>query len=192
MSTTTATFGVPTSDNLEILDQLAQKLNADPAQLIAIAQRAIVRAATKGTFHPETLLHLLEAQGDEHTLRTFGRIGTPLRVQDVRNLTGWSKSGVHKAKSENRLMAFRLPGQSIDLFPLLQFEPSKDGSKVRAWMPELLGSTGNGSAALHFLTARRTSLGGKSYAEKLAETEYEPALVAQMLVQARRIGEPAA
>jgi hypothetical protein len=44
---------------------------------------------------------------------------------------------------------------------------------------------------LRFLTAKRKSLNGKSYAYKLAATANNPVLVSQMLSQASRIGAPA-
>lgn len=163
-----------------------------PTQLLDVAERAILREAGKRASQRDALMKFLVARGDEHTLQTYGRLGAVLRASDVRIFTGWSKRRLQKAKSENRLIAFRLPGQSNDLFPFIQFEPSENKAHVRAWVSNLLLYTGNGTHALHFLTVRRKSLEGKSYAEKLAETANNPTLVSQMLSQAARIGNPAA
>jgi hypothetical protein len=134
------------------------------------------------------ILGILVAKGNAHTLRTCDRLGGTFNAADVCARTGWTKRTLNKAKRENRVMSFRLPDSSADLFPKLQF----DGGEVRPWIPELLKYTGNGFAALSFLTARRVSLRGKAYAEKLRDDLFGEKIVTQMLVRAHKFGDPAA
>jgi len=187
MSSLVSSGKQPRLADVGLLDQLIQRMKIQPAQVVELAERAIRREASSAAPQRDVLMKFLVARGDKHSLQTYGRIGAVLRASDVRNFTHWSKSGLHKAKSENRLLAFRLPGQSIDLFPVIQFEPSKNRATVRAWVSTLLSHTGNGTYALHFLTVRRKSLRGKSYAEKLAEANHSETLVAKMLSQASRV-----
>lgn len=120
--------------------------------------------------------------------RTEKRIGSTLRATEVAELTGVSRSAVQKAKTAGKVFAFRSPGIRHDLFPVLQFK----GAEVREWVEPLLAATGQGSAALHFLTVNRHSLDGRSYAEILRKTPRNSNVITAMLAQAIRIGNPGA
>jgi hypothetical protein len=101
-------------------------------------------------------------------------------------LTGLSKSGVHKAKDENRLLAFRLEGQNVARFPLFQFKTGE----VRAWIPALLSRVGNGLASAHFLAVARKRLNGRSYVGLLRDRDDDDVITA-MLRHAGSIGDEA-
>ena len=101
-------------------------------------------------------------------------------------LTGLSKSGLHKAKDEDRVFALRLSGEHFDRFPLFQF--SSGG--IREWIPSLLGKVGNGLPAAHFLAIPRKRLQDRSYIDLLRERD-GPAVIQAMLSHADGIGNEA-
>ena len=76
-------------------------------------------------------------------------MGQTLGAPEAMTLTGLSKSGLHKAKDEDRVFALRLSGENFDRFPLFQFSLGS----VREWIPSLLDKVGNGLPAAHFLAS---------------------------------------
>ncbi len=92
--------------------------------------------------------------------------GEAISAETVRAIMGITNAGVHKAKDEGRLLAYKEPGKRFFLFPVFQFE----GAEVSPWVPELIGLVGNGFAALHFLTVKRKSLKGSSFLKRLQES----------------------
>jgi hypothetical protein len=110
--------------------------------------------------------------------------GEALSTEAIMKLLRLSKAGVHKAKDEGRILAYKEPGKRYYLFPVFQFE----GSAVVVWIPDLIGLIGNGFAAIHFLTVERKSLNGSSFLKQIQENgpaEVRGAKIAQMLEVAR-------
>jgi hypothetical protein len=166
------------------LDSLFARLDPSPAELL----NAAVRFATRhpAGFDPGLMLTALQLRGAQESVAWLKKMNSTIGVQEVMVRTGLSKSGVHKAKVEDRMLAFRLQGQSFDHFPLFQF---KEGM-VREWIPPLLALTGNGLAAAHFLAVPRRRLQGRAYIDLLHQDDNASAITG-MLRQAESIGDEA-
>jgi hypothetical protein len=167
-----------------LLESLLARIAPSAVTVLKVALRF---AAT----HPEALpagllLHALQLRGEQNAPAWLEKLGRLLGIQEVMSLTGLSKSGLHKAKDEDRLFAVRLGGENFDRFPLFQFR----GGTVCEWIPSLLQSTGNGLPAAHFLTTPRKRLQGRAYIALLSEDE-DPTLVQGMLKHAANIGDDA-
>jgi hypothetical protein len=131
---------------------------------------------------------LLAMRGGSSVAKGAYRIGAVVSAEGMVKRLGYSsKSGVHKAKVEDRILAFRLPAGTSDLFPTFQ---AKKG-EVRSWIPRLLAAVGNGFPAVHFLGVPRRSLEGSSYYELLRQ-EDDPKLIETMLKRAENIGRDSA
>lgn len=169
-----------------MIEDIAVQFRVRPSVLIGAAKRAIARQRSKQT--AAQVMDLLLTQGDELLQKTAERIGLTLRSADVCMMIDLSKSAVHKAKAEDRIFAYRLEGTNHDVFPALQF----DGGKIRDWVAPLLADVGNGTSALVFLTARRATLDGSSYAERLQRTPKDVKVIATMLHTAASYARPSA
>lgn len=174
---------VGTNDE-RLLESLFARLSPSPVALLKAALR--FAALHPVPLAPDLLLGALKTQGENEAGAWLGSVEPTLGAQDVMLLTGLSKSGVHKAKEDGRMLAFRLPGQNFDRFPRFQFA----GEKVREWIPALLVHTGNGLAAAHFLAVNRKRLKGHSYLELLREKD-DPVVIAALLSHAESVGDPA-
>jgi len=183
IETAFATEDVSSSDEA-LLESLFSRLNPSPTSLL----KAALHFASHHPAHlrPELLLSALELRGRQQALGWIGKLEPTIGAQEVMLQTGLSKSGVHKAKDENRLFAFRLEGRNVDRFPLFQFK----AGKVRVWVPQLLAIVGNGLPAADFLAVERKRLNGRSYLDSLREGDHEP-VIAAMLKHAANIGNEA-
>jgi hypothetical protein len=167
-----------------LLESLLTRMAPSAVTVLTVALRF---AAT----HPDRLpagllLHALQLRGELNAPAWLEKLGRLLGIQEVMSLTGLSKSGLHKAKDEDRLFAVRVGGENFDRFPLFQFR----GGTVREWIPSLLQSTGNGFPAAHFLATPRKRLQERAYIELLSENE-DPTFVQEMLRHAASIGDDA-
>jgi len=167
------------------LASLFDRLGASPADLL---RAALHFAATHpGRAAPALLLEALELRGTQGAAEWLSKVGATVGTQEAMRLTGLSKSGLHKAKDDNRMLALRVPGaKAVDQFPLFQFE----AGKVRGWIPALLAETGNGLPAAHFLAIDRKRLGNRAYLDLLRDHDDEQ-VIARMLSHAESIGDSA-
>jgi hypothetical protein len=165
-----------------LLESLLARMAPSAVTVLTVALRF---AATHPNRLPAgLLLQALQLRGDQNAPAWLEKLGRLLGIQEVMSLTGLSKSGLHKAKDEDRLFAVRLGGENFDRFPLFQFR----AGAVREWVPALLQSTGNGFPAAHFLTIPRKRLHERAYIDLLSENE-DPTLVQGMLRHAASIGD---
>jgi len=167
-----------------LLESLFARLSPSPVSLLRAALR--FAAQHPGTFNPELISSALKRRGQQQSPAWLARLEPSIGTQEVMLLTGLSKSGVHKAKDENRLLAFRLEGQNVARFPLFQFKTGE----VRAWISVLLSRVGNGLASAHFLAVARKRLNGHSYVDLLRERDDDDVITA-MLRHAESIGDEA-
>jgi hypothetical protein len=184
MSETAFTTAAATSSDEALLDSLFSRLSPSPESLL----RAALRFAGQhpGEVSSRVLVDALVKRGNQQALGWIGKLEPTIGTREVMLQTGLSKSGVHKAKDENRLFAFRLEGHNADRFPLIQFR----AGKVRDWVPQLLAIVGNGLSAADFLAVERKRLDGQSYIDLLSEGDDESAIAA-MLKHASNIGNEA-
>ena len=174
----------PFSQDEALLESLLARIAPSAVTVLTVALRF---AATHPTALPaDLLLRALQLRGEQNVPAWLEKLGRLLGIQEAMSLTGLSKSGLHKAKDEDRLFAVRLGGENFDRFPLFQFR----AGTVREWVPALLQSTGNGFPAAHFLTTPRKRLQGRAYIDLLSEKE-DPTLVQGMLRHAASIGDDA-
>ena len=174
----------PLAQDEALLESLLARIAPSAVTVLTVALRF---AATHPAELPAgLLLHALQLRGEQNAPVWLEKLGRLLGIQETMSLTGLSKSGLHKAKDEERLFAVRLGGESFDRFPLFQFR----AGMVREWIPSLLQSTGNGFPAAHFLTTPRKRLQGRAYIDLLSENE-DPTLVQGMLRHAASIGDDA-
>lgn len=164
-----------------ILEGLVRTMDIPPGELLMIVTHLILEDKRS---EPRPIRDLLVLRGAGKAFEFAERIGDIVTTEGATKILGLSKSGVHKAKTENRLLAFQLPNQALDLFPVFQVEKGK----VLPWIPKLLATIGNGFPAVHFLVARRNHLAATSYFEKLKREE-DPQLIKEMLERAQSIGE---
>ena len=174
----------PLAQDEALLESLLARIAPSAVTVLTVALRFVAT-------HPDALpfgllLQALQLRGEQNAPAWLEKLGRLLGIQEVMSLTGLSKSGLHKAKDEDRLFAVRLGGESFDRFPLFQFR----AGTVREWIPSLLQSTGNGFPAAHFLTTPRKRLQGRAYIDLLSENE-DPTLVQGMLRHAVSIGDDA-
>ena len=174
----------PAGGDESLLEAIFARLSPSPVAVLQAALR--FTASQPGAIPPEMISNALERRGEQRAASWLKNIGPTVGIQDVVRQTALSKSGVHKAKEDARVLAFRLPGQNFDRFPLFQFQ----GGKVRGWIPELLARTGNGLAAVHFLCVNRRRLQNRAYIDLLRDKD-DPAVVAKMLRHADGIGDAA-
>jgi hypothetical protein len=156
----------------------------DPALVLKVALR--FAAAHAKALSPELILTGLRALGEQKAPDWVRELGQTLGAPQAMALTGLSKSGLHKAKDEDRVFALRLSGENFDRFPLFQFSLGS----VRDWIPSLLSKVGNGLPAAHFLAIPRKRLQDRSYIDLLRERD-DPAVIHVMLSHADGIGDEA-
>jgi hypothetical protein len=156
----------------------------DPALVLKVALR--FAAAHAKALSPELMLTGLRALGALKAPDWVRQLGQTLGAPEAMTLTGLSKSGLHKAKDEDRVFAFRLSGENFDRFPLFQFSVGS----VREWIPSLLGKVGNDLPAAHFLAIPRKRLQDRAYIDLLRERD-DPAVIHAMLSHADGIGDEA-
>ena len=174
---------VATNDEL-LLNSLFVRLDPSPASLLKAAVR--FAAEHPADFKPDLMLNALKLRGEQEAVAWMKKMEPTIGVQEVMARTGLSKSGVHKAKEEDRMLAFRVRGQNFDHFPQFQFK----AGKVREWIPLLLALTGNGLAAAHFLAVARKRLDERAYLDLLREDDDATAITG-MLRHAASVGDEA-
>jgi hypothetical protein len=175
----------PPAQDEALLESLLARLSPS---VVSVLNAALRFASThpSASLPPELMLSALRVRGEQNAPVWLGKLGRMLGVQEITSLTGLSKSGVHKAKDEDRLFAVRLSGEHFDRFPLFQFR----AGQVRQWMGPLLELTGNGLPAAHFLAISRKRLKNQSYIDLLREDD-DPAVIKAMLRHAGSIGDEA-
>jgi hypothetical protein len=171
------------SDTKLLGELLAKMQISNDSLLEVVGDRILKHQRTQA----EEIWRLLTLRGESKAARLASQLGKAVSAQEFCGLLGYSKSGVHKAKTENRLLAFRLPGDTMDLFPLFQVEKGK----VLTWIPLLLGLIGNGLPVVHFLGVHRKSLGGASFSDLLRQGN-NPKMIESMLKRAENMGNAAA
>jgi hypothetical protein len=185
MSEATPSLPIETPDDDEAFLQMflnRMSPTPDPALVLKVALR--FAAAHAKRLSPELILTGLRARGAQNAPDWVRGLGQTLGAPEAMTLTGLSKSGLHKAKDEDRVFALRLPGENFDRFPLFQFSLDR----VREWIPSLLGKVGNGLPAAHFLAIPRKRLQDRSYIDLLRERD-DPAVIPAMLRHAEGIGD---
>jgi hypothetical protein len=167
----------------EFLDGLLRKLRI-PNQILLTVVGCRLLAEQKTTAND--LWRMLSLRGEAKAAETVAQIGDAISAEGIGRLLDIQKSAVHKAKKENRLLAFSLPARVGDFFPVFQIEKGK----VQPWIPRLLRFIGNGLPAIQFLTVKRKSLEGESYFDLLRDGQ-RPEVIDAMLAHAEGIGDPA-
>ena len=189
MSSSIAALPVDESADEALLESLFSRLKPSPASLLKAALRFASHHPAK--LSPQLLVSALQARGHQQAASWLVKLEPSIGVQEVMLQIGMSKSGVHKAKVQNHLLALRLAGRNADRFPLFQF---KEG-EVREWVPKLLAVLGNGLGAAHFLAVPRKHLENRCYLDLLAEGD-DRNIITDLLEYAYRIadeaGDPAA
>ncbi len=142
------TMNIPVDALLQVTREKIEALHADNASVLAAFLGD--RAASKDGA-------LAKAAGEAISAEAVGAL---LRV---------GRAAVHKAKDEGRLLAYQEPGKRTFNFPIFQF----DGAAVAPWVTEVIDVTGNGFAALHFLTVERKQLGGESHLLRVTRSATE-------------------
>ena len=164
-----------------ILEGVVRSLAIPAGELLMLVKQLILEDQRS---EPRHIRDLLVLRGMGKAFRFSKQIGEVVTAEAAMKILGYSKSGLHRAKTENRLLAVHLPNQSQDWFPIFQIEKGK----VLPWIPKLLSIIGNGFPVVHFLVARRNRLAGSSYFEKLKQGD-NPQLIKEMLERAETIGE---
>jgi hypothetical protein len=168
------------------LQTLLNRISPTPNAALVLKVALKYASAHPKKLSPELLVTSLRTRGEQMAPDWVKNLGQTLGAQDAMNLTGLSKSGLHKAKDEDRIFALRLPGENFDRFPLFQFA----AGHVREWIPTLLSKVGNGLPAAHFLAIPRKRLQNRSYIDLLRGAD-DAAVVEAMLDHADSIGDEA-
>jgi len=166
-----------------LLENLVRKMKITNQTLLAVVRR---RLLTEQKTTANDLWRMLSLRGEAKAAEIVAQIGDAVSAEGIGSLLGIKKSAVHKAKHENRLLAFSLPARVGDFFPVFQVEKGE----LRPWIEPLLNFVGNGMPAVHFLTVKRRSLNGSSYFDLLRDDE-SPEVIDAMLEHARGIGDAA-
>jgi hypothetical protein len=185
-STTAVKFMAPPPAEVDetFVEDLIRKLGIGNATLMSILHR---RLLVEQKADARDLWRMLSLRGEVQALDIVAQIGDAISAEGIGRLLDIKKSAIHKAKQENRLLAFQLPARVGDFFPVFQIAEGK----VLPWIKPLLDSVGNGMPAVQFLTVKRRSLNGASYCDLLRDDDH-PEIVNAMLEHARGLGDPAA
>src|SRR5689334_12181912 len=103
------------------LQTLLNRISPTPNAALVLKVALKYASAHPKKLSPELLLTSLRTRGEQMAPDWVKNLGPTLGAQDAMNLTGLSKSGLHKAKDEDRIFALRLPGENFDRFPFFQF-----------------------------------------------------------------------
>jgi len=123
------------------------------------------------------ITRFLVGRGAQKARRLAAEAGRTLSAQEVAQLLGMNRARVHACRRHGELLAFQLPGGPYR-FPPFQFD--RDG--LLPWVPRLIRCTGNGFGALTFLLARRESLRGGRYLDRVLAGD--PNAIGEMLARA--------
>lgn len=187
MSETASSTHLEAPDNEEaFLNTLLNRISPTPNAALVLKVALRFASAHPESLSPELMLTALRTRGEQKAPNWVKELGQTLGAAEAMNLTGLSKSGLHKAKDEDRVFALRLSGENFDRFPLFQF----GSGSVREWVPTLLSKVGNGLPAAHFLAIPRKRLQNRSYIDLLRARD-DPAVIQSMLGHADRIGDEA-
>lgn len=172
----------PSADEA-LLENMIRRMHITNHVILTVLRR---RLLTEQKTTANDLWRMLSLRGEAKAADIVAQIGDSVSAEGMGSLLGIKKSAVHKAKQENRLLAFSLPARVGDFFPVFQVEKGE----LLTWIPPLLKLVGNGLPAVHFLTVQRRSLKGKSYFDLLRDAE-SPEVIDAMLEHARGIGDAA-
>jgi hypothetical protein len=168
------------------LQTLLNRISPTPNAALVLKVALRYASAHPKTLSPELLLTALRSRGEQKAPDWVKGLGQTLGAPEAMTLTGLSKSGLHKAKDQDRIFALRLSGENFDRFPLFQFA----AGHVREWIPMLLSKVGNGLPAAHFLAIPRKRLRNRSYIDLVREAD-DAAVIAALLAHADSIGDEA-
>lgn len=151
----------------------------------ALLEVTRTRIEEEAVAEAEVLRQFLENRAASKEVLLAKAAGETLSVEAVAALLQIGTGGVHKAKDEDRILAYQEPGKRTYRFPTFQF----DGAAVAPWVPELIQIVGNGFAALHFLTVERKSLKNQSYLSRIhgLNTDERSKTIEAMLEAARKL-----
>ena len=152
------TTNVPPTTNA--LLQLMRSMKVPVSLLLAFTGERIKEEQSEDV---KELGEFLSTRASSKDARLVAAAGPALSAGEVAAMLGVTRAAVHKAKEQDRMLAYVQPGKRFVLFPAFQFE----NGTVAPWIPELIRIVGNGFAVIHFLVVERESLNKSSYLKQI-------------------------